>query len=253
MPFHPLSTSKIAHTVGCHPNTVMLYEKWGLIASVPRAANGYRLYTEEHLDQMRLARTALDGLYPGKVIRRKAYRVIALTVTGELELALEQAGIYLESIKKEQKRASKALQVIDTWVDGLAAKNLRTTWSIGEVAKNLDLTVDQLRNWERNGLINARRDPQSGYRLYGAAEISRLRVIRMLRLAGYSTMAILRMMIQLEQGMKKNLRHALDTPRPDEDVYTAAHRWLSTLAEQEKSAKRIVVLIQTLHRGTRVV
>ncbi len=245
MPFHPLSTSKIAHTVGCHPNTVMLYEKWGLIASVPRAANGYRLYTEEHLDQMRLARTALDGLYPGKVIRRRAYRVIALTVTGELELALEQAGIYLESIKKEQKRASKALQVIDTWVDGLAAKNLRTTWSIGEVAKNLDLTVDQLRNWERNGLIAVPRNPENRYRRYSQREIGRLRVIELLLHSGFGMMSIHRLMQRVDKGDFSQLRQVLDTPDQHEIIYPS-DQWMTALAEQEKRAKRVINLLEEM-------
>ena len=39
--------------MGIHPNTVMLYEKWGYIASVQRKKNGYRVYTETHLEQMK--------------------------------------------------------------------------------------------------------------------------------------------------------------------------------------------------------
>ncbi len=245
MPFNPLSTSKIARAVGCHPNTVLLYEKWGLIARVPRAANGYRLYTEEHLDQMCLARTALDGLYPGKVIRRKAYRVIALTVCGELELALEQAGIYLESIKKEQKRASKALQVIDTWVDGLAAKNVRKTWSIGEVAKNLDLTVDQLRNWERNGLIVVPRNPENRYRRYSQREIDRLRVIELLLHSGFGMMSIHRLMQRVDKGDFSQLRQVLDTPDQHEIIYPS-DQWMTALAEQEKRAKRVITILEEM-------
>ncbi len=57
------------------------------------------------------------------------------------------------------------------------------------------------------------------------------------------------MLIQLDQGKKKNLRQALDTPRPDWDAFTAADQWLSTLADQEKRAKQIVALVQEmLHR-----
>ncbi len=59
-------------------------------------------------------------------------------------------------------------------------------------------------------------------------------------------MAILRMLIQLDQGKKKNLRQALDTPRPDWDTFTAADQWLSTMADQEKRAKRIVALVQEM-------
>jgi DNA-binding transcriptional MerR regulator len=41
-----------------------------------------------------------------------------------------------------------------------------------------------------SGLIRAPRNPDNGYRPYGAAESGRLRVIRMLNQAGYSQMAI---------------------------------------------------------------
>lgn len=53
------STSEIARIMGIHPNTVMLYEKWGYIASVERKKNGCRIYTETHLEQMKLVRMAL--------------------------------------------------------------------------------------------------------------------------------------------------------------------------------------------------
>jgi len=46
-------TSEIAKMMGIHPNTVMLYEKWGYIAPVPRKENGYRVYTEIHLEQIK--------------------------------------------------------------------------------------------------------------------------------------------------------------------------------------------------------
>ena len=50
-----LSTSEIAIAVGVHPNTVRLYEEWGFLPPVPRSPSGYRLFRQEHLDQMRLS------------------------------------------------------------------------------------------------------------------------------------------------------------------------------------------------------
>jgi len=38
----------------------------------------------------------------------------------------------------------------------------------------LGVTIDVLRNWDRNGLIAAPRDPANGYRRYGVREIRRL-------------------------------------------------------------------------------
>ncbi|HET8910473.1 MAG TPA: MerR family transcriptional regulator, partial [Ktedonobacteraceae bacterium] len=111
-------------------------------------------------------------------------------------------------------------------------------------ARLLDVTIDILRNWDRNGLIDIPRDPSNGYRRYGAQEISRLRVIRMLSRSGYSISAILRMLLQLDQGQKTHLRHALDTPHPDEDAHLASDRWISTLKDQEQRACEIITLVE---------
>jgi hypothetical protein len=58
--------------------------------------------------------------------------------------------------------------------------------------------------------------------------------------------AILRMLLQLDQDEKTDLRHALDTPRPDEDVYLASDRWISTLADQEQRAHTILALVEEI-------
>jgi hypothetical protein len=61
-----LKTSDLAREVGIHPNTVRLYEQWGLIPPVERSPTGYRRFTEFHLDCLRLARTIYAGGYPGR-------------------------------------------------------------------------------------------------------------------------------------------------------------------------------------------
>ena len=45
-------TSEIAKAVGLHPNTIRLYEEWGLLPEVPRSPSGYRLFTRDHMDQV---------------------------------------------------------------------------------------------------------------------------------------------------------------------------------------------------------
>lgn len=57
---------------------------------------------------------------------------------------------------------------------------------------------------------------------------------------------ILRMLLQLDRSERTDLRRALDTPRPDEDVYLASDRWLSTLAEQEQHARAIIALLEEI-------
>ncbi len=71
-----MRTSDIAQAVGVHPNTVRLYEEWGFLPPIPRSPSGYRQYTQAHLDQMRLAQTALHGGWPGQNIRQSALALV---------------------------------------------------------------------------------------------------------------------------------------------------------------------------------
>ena len=68
----------------------------------------------------------------------------------------------------------------------------------------------------------------------------------MLSHAGYSHMAILCMFIELDKGNIRDLKQTLDTPRADEDIFTATDHWLTTLQEQEKLAQRVIQLIEEM-------
>jgi len=90
-----LRTSDVARAVGVHPNTVRLYEEWGFLPPIPRSPSGYRMFTEAHVDQMRLARTALRGPWPGRNIKRSALALVRRAASGDLGGALEQAYSFL--------------------------------------------------------------------------------------------------------------------------------------------------------------
>ncbi|MBN1536392.1 MAG: MerR family transcriptional regulator [Anaerolineales bacterium] len=239
-----LSTSQVAKAAGVHPNTVRLYEAWGFIPSVPRSPSGYRLFVEAHIDHMRLARMMLKGPFAGKKIRHSALDLIRLAATGDLGGALESAYHHLALVQSERAHAEAAVKMLERWAQGTAADASSERMQIGEVAQRLGVSRDVLRNWERNGLISVPRHPENRYRLYTSAEISRLRVIRMLSQAGYSMMAILRMVLYLDNQGGMNLRQVLDTPRPDEDAYMAADRWLTELAEQETRAEKSIEFLE---------
>lgn len=233
-----LRTHEIADEIGVHVNTVRLYEEWGFIAPAPRSPTGYRLYTRTHLEQMRLARLALQWPYPGG--KQVVLDLVAAAVAGDLGMAMELAYLYLANVRRERTLAEAAVEFLERWARGQVLDTTRRMMTIAQVAGHLGVTVDQVRNWERNGLIAVPREPHTGYRLYGAPEIGRLRVIRMLRLAGYSMMAILRMLLHFDAGQIDLLREALDTPGEDEDIQTVADHWLTTLAATEDRAQAVI-------------
>lgn len=243
-----LRTSDLARAVGIHPNTVRRYVDRGILPPVERGAAGYRHFTQRHLDCLRLANQVYGDHYPGRAIYHSGIRIIQVAVGGDLVGALELAHGHLALVRSERTQADRAADLLERWAFGPPTDTTTQSLQIGQVARLLGISVDIVRSWDRSGLINVPRDPSNGYRRYGALEVSRLRVIRLLSRAGYSLSAILRMLIQLDHGETTNLRHALDTPRPDEDVYLASDRWLSTLTDQEQRAQTIIALLEEIIR-----
>ena len=243
MPFNQLSTSKVARAAGCHPNTVRLFEAQGYIPTAERSKAGYRLFTEYHQDQMVLAVTALQWPYPGG--KAPVEQLVRLAANKELTAALDLAKAYQVRIEQEISYAQAAVHVLEQWAGSQKTIPLKNPLRIWEASRLLGISADALRNWERNGLITIPRGP-NGYRQYNEPEISWLRVIRVLRQAGYSMMAILRTIHHLQQGSETDIEDIIGNPPEDENVITAADRWLSTLEVQKLRAKKIIMQLELM-------
>ena len=117
----------------------------------------------------------------------------------------------------------------------------------GDTSKLLDISIDALRNWERNGLLNVPRNRKNGYRVYGRKEIDRAKVIRTLRAANYSMMAILRMLKAIDTNSREpEILKIVSIPQPDEDMVYATDRWILTLLETEKDANELIMQIKRM-------
>ena len=241
-----LRTADLARAAGVHPNTVRRYEERGLLPPVERGVNGYRRFSQRHLDCLRVARVTHIDTYPGRAFRQSAAPILQRALVDDWAGARERAQAHLAFVRDERAQAEEAAELLERWAVGETAEMAGQPLRIGQVARLLGVSLDMLRNWERNGLITVPRNDENRYRAYHPADISRLRIIRLLSRVGYSHMAILRMMLQLDRGEANNLRRALDTPRPDEDVYTAADHWLSTLATQEGVARRLLSVVEEI-------
>lgn len=239
MDSRPLRTNDIAKELGVHPNTVRLYETWGYLSEVPRGENGYRQYSMLHLEEARLAHLTLSWPYLGD--KTLLIELVKSTARGDLGMAMELAYQYLARVRMERTSAEAALEFLERWAAGHQMDSSSQNMHIRQAARHLNITVDMLRNWERNGLIAIPRDPENGYRLYGPAEFGRLRVIRILVQSGYSLMAILRMLARFDKGERTNLRESLNLPPEEEaEVHVVADRWLASLVELEERAQAII-------------
>lgn len=226
------STSEIAGIMGIHPNTVMLYEKWGYIAPVERKENGYRVYTETHLEQIKLVRMSLRSELIKCYMKFEVQNIIRSAAQGDLRKALELSREYLIHIQNEKDNELKVMKVIQEILksDSLEEKNI--SLNRNGAAKLLGVSINVIVNWERNGLLEVPRN-KNGYRVYGEDEIKLLRVIKALRLENYRTQCICSMLKKLKTKSKGNDMFLFVETEDSDD-------WLlSSLSEAECDVKEL--------------
>lgn len=233
------STSEIAGIMGIHPNTVMLYEKWGYIAPVERKENGYRVYTETHLKQIKLVRMALRSELIKCYMKFEVQNIIRSAAQGDLEKALELSREYLTHIQNEKNNERKVMQVIRKILKNDSQEEKNILLNRNGAAKLLGVSINVIVYWERNGLLEVPRS-KNGYRIYGEDEIKLLRVIKALRQENYSTQCIGRMLKRLETKSKGS---DLFISKETED----SDGWLlSSLSEAECDVKELIDYIGEL-------
>lgn len=237
-------TAEVAAAIGVHSNTVRLYEAWGFIPAAKRQANGYRVFTAFHIQQFRLARTAfqIEVLQGG--LRKKIVEIVKLSARGNFDRAILLTKEYVADLGKERDHAEEAICMVQQILSG---DNLVTPVFLKrkETADYLGISIDMLRNWERNGLLTVKRK-QNGYRVYSEQDIQRLKIIRSLRYANYSLEAILRMLQQLSKNPNTDIKLALNTPRQDEDIISVCDKLIISLSSAEKNALKILDMLQEM-------
>lgn len=239
------STSEIAKIIEIHPNTVRLYEEIEFISKPKRNTNGYRIFTDLHIDQFRLARLALQVEVLQSGLRKQAINIIKRSGRCDFDKALELTSTYLENIAAERHNAEEAISIVEHIILGDSTYDKDCCLTRKETADFLHITIDTLRNWELNGLFTAKRK-KNGYRVYTSSDISTLKIIKSLRCANYSLSSILRMLSVISDDPRANIRTAIDTSSAEEDIITACDQLLSSLEHATKNADEIVTLLEKM-------
>ena len=238
------STSQIAEIVGLHPNTVRMYEEWGLIQKPERKKNGYRVFTDIHIKQFALARKALQIEVLQAGLRSRIVHVVELSAQYRFDEAIELTFEYIRIAEQEIKNAKDAVGICEILYQQQKADGI--VYKRAQAAKELSLTIDTIRNWEMNGLLTVKRT-QNGYRVYDSNDINRLKIIRSLRSANYSLSAILRMLEKYDNGMNKNnILDLLNTPENEEDIVTACDKLIDSLEKAIQNAHEVISILQEI-------
>lgn len=234
-------TTEVATIIGIHPNTVRLYEKLELIPKAERLKNGYRVFTDFHIEQCKLIRVAFQVEVLQHGLRGKIVKMIKVAATGDFDAAIQLTQEYLKQISQERINAEEAIEIVKQLLIHGEQKHTQCLRR-KEVSEALDISMDTLRNWEMNGLLSVKRK-DNGYRVYTSTDIARLKMIRALRLANYSLEAILRMLTALEHNPQADMKQVLNTPQTDADIISVCDRLIVSLRNAEENAERIIHII----------
>lgn len=241
-----LKTSEIAKQTGLHPNTIRFYEEIGFLTKPVRLPNGYRVYTQLHLAQVRFARLALRAALLHNGLRITAISIIRLCAECNFIEAQRQTHMYLERIDREITLTRRAILSVEAILANRESRCL-STLKRSDAADALGVTVDTLRNWERNGLVSTGR-MQNGYRMYTSEDMERLLIIRTLRCANYSLSAILRLTGKLNHSRAIQISQTLNTPEENEEIVSACDHLLSALLSAKDDAQSMIAHIENMAR-----
>jgi DNA-binding transcriptional MerR regulator len=86
---------------------------------------------------------------------------------------------------------------------------------VGEAAKQVGVRVSALHFWEQQGLLQPVREQHSRYRLYDEHQMRRLRVVVLLREAGYSFNVIQSVLDELAAGRPEKAIVAVEKRREE--------------------------------------
>lgn len=234
-------TSEVAKIIGIHPNTVRLYEEWGLIPEAERMENNYRVFTDFHIEQLRLARTAFKVEVLQNGLRKKIMKAVKASVCMDFDNALVWAQEYLEQIYTEKRNAEEAIDIVKQLLESESTDDA-PYMKRKEVSEYLDISMDTLRNWELNGLLKVKRR-KNGYRIYTGTDIKYLKIIRALRCANYSLQSILQMLNEMSQDTDFNIKAALNTPQSGADIISVCDHLIISLDEAAVNAQTIIKML----------
>ncbi len=201
----------VARAVGVSVQTVRKYEAWGFLPPAERSATRYRLYTYRHLHAMEAARTMKGGYgwQPALTVMQAVHR-------GDLDSALavvDSRHAELDRGRREVEQTLRALQTVAGHQEEGARTHRSERLRVGQAARRVGVRVSALRFWEEEGLLHPHRDESSGYRLYDEQQMRRLRVVVLLKEAGYDFAAIRSVLDELSAGRPERALRAVDGRR----------------------------------------
>jgi DNA-binding transcriptional MerR regulator len=184
-PRQPLTTATVSVASGYSAQQVRDLEAQGVIPPAPRAANGYREFSSEHLRALRAYRNLAEAI--GPVQARSALREVRTLPPDQAVALVNSFHITLARERDDALAAQRALQMIRAEALDEAAPRSEDAMTITELAGALGVRTSTLRFWEKAGLVIPDRVTSrvGAARRYPLPAIREARITAALRAAGY--------------------------------------------------------------------
>lgn len=167
----------LARGHGLSTQAIRNYEAAGILPGAGRTRHGYRTYTPRHARALR----AFLALVPGH-----GHQTATSIMQAVNRDAIEDALRLIDESHAQLLDDRRTLQAVEAALRDLSpVPPERGDTFVGPLARRLGIRPATLRKWERTGLLQPRRDPQTGYRVYSAADVRDALLAHQLRRGGY--------------------------------------------------------------------
>ncbi|MFJ8847617.1 TioE family transcriptional regulator [Streptomyces cyaneofuscatus] len=177
----------LARTHGLSTQAVRNYEEAGILPAAGRTESGYRTYTPLHARALGTFLALLPG--HGHRTATGIMRAVHRGAVDEAFLLVDESHAQLLEDRRTLRAVESALRDLgpeagESGSPGSPAATPSATF-IGPLAARLSIRPATLRKWEAAGLVRPRRDPLTGYRVYGESDVRDARLVHQLRRGGY--------------------------------------------------------------------
>lgn len=190
---------EIAKKLNVSTSALRHYESWGLVPKVERAKNGYRIYTVEHEAYFQCIR-ALNAGFGMDLVKK----VMPLIINGKIHDALWLINKAQVDLYTEKETVQKTVEILDskdlTELIDVTKYRDKKYFTIGEVAKEANVSASSIRHWEKEGLIEPERHKESGFRIYCPSDIRRVFIIRTIQRVVYSLDIVREVLLEIDKS-----------------------------------------------------
>ncbi|MFJ3299381.1 TioE family transcriptional regulator [Streptomyces bacillaris] len=202
----------LARPHGLSTQAVRNYEEAGILPAAARTESGYRTYSPLHAQALDTFLALLPG--HGHPTATGIMRAVNRGAADEAFRLIDESHAQLLEDRRTLSAVENALRDLGSGApkprdpapgtphpgepeprppapaapappEGPTSAPTSAPTFIGPLADRLSVRPATLRKWEAAGLVRPRRDPLTGYRVYGEAEVRDARLVHQLRRGGY--------------------------------------------------------------------